>query len=102
MRHLDADDLVAFGTVFDATGDDTLEFLFGSLSGSSATDFGPQILVTLTGEFGDESDFFDIGVTDIATSLTAAPVAGVIPLPGAAPLMLGGLILLGGMRLRTR
>lgn len=84
-------DLIKVGFVDDATGDDdTIELLFGSLSGTAASDFGSigLALATLTGDFGDDpfgSGFDTLFTADIS-------VNAVVPLPAGLPLLLTGLI----------
>lgn len=90
--------LVAFGSVYDPAGADTLEFQFDGIGGDESGAFPNGVLLTLTGEFGaDLAETFTLadmwagnGLTDV--SLVIAPISapGVVPLPAAAVLLLAG------------
>lgn len=97
------DDSGAFldGTLIQAGfDDDILQLLFGDLSGSAASAFGPEALVEIVfiGPFpGNDplSNLTDETAYDVAATISA-PISP-IPLPAALPLLLaslGGLVLL--------
>ena len=100
-----SDDNGAFldGTLVQAGFDaDILQLLFGDLSGSAASDFGPQALVEIifidpfpgTDPLSNLSD----GTAYAVAATVSAPVSP-IPLPAALPLLLAGL---GGLVLLRR
>lgn len=87
--------LVGFGFVYDASGDDTLEFQFGSIAGDESDLFAEGALVTITGELGANlTETFDLatqGIFDVSFKVAPISAPAVIPLPA------GGLLLLTGL-----
>ena len=93
-------DLVNVGFVVDPLGDDTLELLFGSLVGSGTGSFGPQVLLTVTGELGDDpiNTGFGSFFSPVAVQFTLATVTtSQVPLPAGLPTLGAALITLAGV-----
>lgn len=93
-------DFTGFRAEFDATGEDTLTFLFDNTSTAApGTRFPATFPLIVTGEFAaSETAFFQNGV---ATPTSAEAV--ITPLPAGLPLLLSGLAGLGlWRRLRRR
>ncbi len=92
------------GSVFDADGEDRIEFLIDITGGSAAGSFGASVLAIFAGEFGADDGALVAGFGPVSTSISVAPVAppAVIPLPAALPMLLSGLGLAALMRRRRR
>ena len=93
--------LVDIGHVFDAAGEDILEFLF-DVTFDAGYGFGSQALVTLVGDFGASyDDLFLLGAFDGDATLVISLVepTTVIPLPATALMLLAGV---GALVLRSR
>ena len=94
-----AGDLQQSGFEITSGGRDTIGLLFAVTGGSAAAEFGPLVLATLTGDFGDDvAAVFGSGFTAPA-SLDLRP-ATVVPLPATLPLLVGALALIA-LRRRT-
>lgn len=72
----------------DARYNGVLELLFDVTGGTFAAEFGDQVLMTLTANFG--SDPFNIDFGSTAGTLSLNPVIAAVPLPAGLPLLLGG------------
>ena len=88
--------MVAFGSLFNGGGDDTLEMLFDVTGGSAAADVGARVLLSFVGDFdtGGSLDFFsdEVFFADAEFEMVQA-----VPIPAALPLFLTGLFGLGWM-----
>lgn len=88
------------GFEIDPLGNDTLEFLFGDLTGGAASEFGPRALAVVTGEFGSSiPDLFASGFDSASADIR---INAVIPLPAALPLFATSFVLLGAVSARRR
>jgi hypothetical protein len=93
-------DFTGFRAEFDATGEDTLIFLFDNTSTATpGTRFPATFPLIVTGEFAaSETAFFQNGV-----AMPTSAEAVITPLPAGLPLFLSGLVGLGlWRRLRRR
>ena len=84
---------------------DTIELLFGSLTGSAAGSFGSQALMTIIFDdpLGDNpfDAFVDGEIYNASISVSSVAAPAVIPLPAGLPLLLTGLLGLGSVRRRS-
>jgi hypothetical protein len=79
--------------------EDTIEIVYGGLSGGFAAVFGDRVLLTLTGD-GDFAPDALGEFTTFTASVAINPVTQVIPVPAALPLLLGALALTGAVARR--